>query len=77
MLFDGRRAGLIPEVGPLLDQMQALRFRVAPQTRAAILKSVPFPIADLLRRVLEGKGLEPLRGTVTVATPRGIRIRRS
>ena len=35
------------------------------------------PLLDLLRRVLEGKGLEPLRGTVTVASPRGIRIRRS
>jgi len=35
------------------------------------------PLLDLLRRVLEGKGLEPLRGTVIVATPRGVRIRRS
>jgi hypothetical protein len=32
---------------------------------------------DLLRRVLEGKGLEPLWGTVTVVAPRGVRIRRS
>lgn len=35
------------------------------------------PLVDLLRRVLEGKGLEPLWGTVTVVTPRGVRIRRS
>ena len=61
LLLDAKRASLIPAVGPLLDQLEALRFRMAPQTRAAILKSVPFPIADLLRRVLEGKGLEPLR----------------
>ncbi len=35
------------------------------------------PLLDLLRRVLRGRGLDPLRGTVTVATPRGIRIRKS
>lgn len=35
------------------------------------------PLVDLLRRILEGKGLEPLRGMVTVVTPRGVRIRRS
>lgn len=38
LLLDARRAGLIPAVGPLLDQLQALRFRVAPHTRAAVLK---------------------------------------
>jgi predicted nucleic acid-binding protein len=38
LLLDAKRAGLIPAVGPLLDQLQALRFRVAPHTRAAVLK---------------------------------------
>ena len=31
-------AQLIAELGPLLDRLQALRFRLAPQTRAAVLK---------------------------------------
>jgi len=38
LLLDAKRAGLIPAVGPLLHQLQALRFRVAPHTRAAVLK---------------------------------------
>ena len=38
LLLDAKRAGLIPAVGPLLDQLQALRFRVALHTRAAVLK---------------------------------------
>jgi len=38
LLLDAKRAGLIPAVSPLLDQLQALRFRVAPHTRAAVLK---------------------------------------
>jgi len=38
LLLDAKRAGLVPAVGPLLDQLQALRFRLAPHTRAAILK---------------------------------------
>jgi len=38
LLLDAKRAGLIPTVGPLLDQLHALRFRVAPHTRAAVLK---------------------------------------
>lgn len=38
LLLDAKRAGLIPAVGPLLDQLEALRFRVAPHTRAAVLK---------------------------------------
>jgi predicted nucleic acid-binding protein len=38
LLLDAKRAGLIPTVGPLLDQLQALRFRVAPDTRIAVLK---------------------------------------
>jgi uncharacterized protein len=38
LLLDAKRAGLLPAVGPLLDQLQALRFRMAPRTRAAVLK---------------------------------------
>ncbi len=38
LLLDARRAGLLPAVGPLLDRLQALRFRLAPHTRAAVLK---------------------------------------
>jgi len=38
LLLDAKRAGLIPAVGPLLDQLDALRFRVAPHTRTAVLK---------------------------------------
>jgi len=38
LLLDAKRAGLIPAVGPLLDQLEALRFRVALHTRAAVLK---------------------------------------
>ena len=38
LLLDAKRAGLIPAVGPLLDQLEALRFRVAPHTRTAVLK---------------------------------------
>lgn len=33
------------------------------------------PLVDLMRRVLHEGVLDQLRGTVTVATPRGIRIR--
>lgn len=38
LLLDAKRAGLIPAVAPLLDQLRALRFRMAPHTRAAVLK---------------------------------------
>jgi len=38
LLLNAKRAGLIPAISPLLDQLQALRFRVAPHTRAAVLK---------------------------------------
>jgi hypothetical protein len=38
LLLDAKRAGLIPAVVPLLDQLQSLRFRIAPHTRAAVLK---------------------------------------
>jgi predicted nuclease of predicted toxin-antitoxin system len=35
------------------------------------------PLIDLLKRVLDSYGLEELQGTLTVATPRSIRIRKS
>jgi uncharacterized protein len=38
VLIDAKRAGLIPKVNPLLDQLQALRFRIAPHTRQAVLR---------------------------------------
>jgi hypothetical protein len=38
LLLDAKQAGLIPAVSPLLDQLQALRFRLAPLTRTAVLK---------------------------------------
>lgn len=37
VLVDGKRAGLIPTIRPLLDQLQELRFRVSPATRSAVL----------------------------------------
>ncbi len=37
LLLDAKRAGLIPAVSPLLDQLQELRFRLAPHTRRAVL----------------------------------------
>ncbi len=38
LLVDAKRAGLISTVEPVLDQLQALRFRLAPHTRIAVLK---------------------------------------
>lgn len=38
LLLDAKQAGLVPRVGPMLDQLQVLRFRLAPHTRAAVLK---------------------------------------
>jgi predicted nucleic acid-binding protein len=38
LLIDAKRAGLVTAVAPLLDRLQALRFRLAPHTRAAVLK---------------------------------------
>jgi predicted nucleic acid-binding protein len=38
LLIDAKRAGLVSAVGPLLDQLQALRFRLALHTRIAVLK---------------------------------------
>ncbi len=37
ILLDAKRAGLIPVVAPLLDQLQALGLRLASHTRAAVL----------------------------------------
>ena len=34
------------------------------------------PLVQLVRRVLRGGDLDHLRGTITVASPRGIRIRK-
>lgn len=38
LLLDAKRAGLIPAIEPLLDQLDRLHFRLAPHTRAAVLK---------------------------------------
>jgi predicted nucleic acid-binding protein len=38
LLVDAKRAGLISTVEPWLDQLQALRFHLAPHTRNAVLK---------------------------------------
>jgi len=38
ILLDAKRAGLIDALTPLLDKLQALRFRLHPATRAAVLK---------------------------------------
>jgi len=39
ILLDAKRAGLIPEVAPLLDRMESLGFRIARSTRQSVLKS--------------------------------------
>ena len=38
VLIEAKQRGLIREMKPLLDRLQELRFRLAPHTRAAILK---------------------------------------
>lgn len=38
VLLEAKQRGLIPEIKPLLDRLQELRFRLAPPTRAAVLK---------------------------------------
>jgi predicted nucleic acid-binding protein len=38
LLLDAKRAGLTPAVAPLLERLEALRFRLSPHTRAAVLK---------------------------------------
>jgi predicted nucleic acid-binding protein len=37
VLLDAKRAGLVPTILPLLDQLHALRFRLSMRTREAIL----------------------------------------
>lgn len=38
VLIDAKRAGIIPTVRPLLDQLQSFGFRLAAHTRTAVLK---------------------------------------
>lgn len=38
ILIDAKRAGLVPAITPILNQLNALRFRLAPHTRTAVLK---------------------------------------
>ena len=38
LLLDARKKGLIPAVKPFLSELDQLRFRVSPATRAAVLK---------------------------------------
>lgn len=38
VLLDAKKAGLIQELRPLLDRLQALRFRLSSQTRTAVLR---------------------------------------
>jgi predicted nucleic acid-binding protein len=38
LLMDAKKAGLIPAVHPLLDALHALRFRMSPGTRSAVLR---------------------------------------
>lgn len=38
LLLDAKQLGLVPAVTPFLDRLQALGFRLAPQTRSAVLK---------------------------------------
>jgi len=38
LLLDAKRAGLIESVIPPLDKIEAMRFRISPTTRRAVLK---------------------------------------
>jgi len=38
LLLDARKQGLILKIAPVLDELDRLRFRVSPATRAAVLK---------------------------------------
>ncbi len=38
LLLDAKRKGFIPAIIPLLNQLQELRFRLAPHTRVAVLR---------------------------------------
>lgn len=37
LLIDAKKAGFLPELRPLLDKLQSLRFRLAPRTYSAVL----------------------------------------
>lgn len=37
LLLDAKKAGLIPALRPLLDELQSLQFRLAPRTYSAVL----------------------------------------
>jgi predicted nucleic acid-binding protein len=38
LLLDARKRGLISKITPVLDELDRLRFRVSPTTRAAVLR---------------------------------------
>ena len=38
LLLDAKKANLIPAIKPVLDQLEALRFRLADDTRVAVLR---------------------------------------
>ena len=38
LLLDAKRSGLITSLTPVLDTLQSLRFRLAPQTRSVVLR---------------------------------------
>ena len=38
LLLDAKRSGLITSLTPVLDALQSLRFRLAPQTRSIVLR---------------------------------------
>jgi len=38
LLLDAKKAGLLASVGPVLDRLQSLGFRLDPRTRAAVLR---------------------------------------
>ena len=38
ILLDAKKLGLIPKIGPILDELDVLQFRLAPNTRQMILK---------------------------------------
>lgn len=37
ILLDAKKLGLIPKIGPILDELDALQFRLPPKTRQMIL----------------------------------------
>ena len=63
LLIDAKRAGLIAAVAPFLDQLQALRFRLASHTRASVLKLSGRQKSNLPRtlKTMEHYGLVTLK----------------